>query len=61
MKIAKVICVKHIHYGWTHKGTNLSDPDDICECSGRDDKYCLEEENCRPIKVTYQFIKRIPT
>ena len=56
----KVICWRHIRYGWTRRNTDLTKPNEICNCDDIDEMACKEKRTCRPIKITYQFIKRIP-
>ena len=60
MKRVKAICIKHIEYRWVKKNADLTKPDDLCCCYEPLDGNCPERKTCRPVKITYQYVKKIP-
>ncbi len=62
MKHSKTKCIKHIEYRWVRRNADLTEPDDLCShCYEPSDGNCPERKTCRPLKITYQLIKKIPS
>ncbi len=58
-KKSKVICTKHVEYAHTTvEEAHLIPRKYICRYS--DNTCSIRCKNCRPVKITYEFIRRIP-